>query len=170
MKYEEKLLKLIEASKQEGSQVYEYIPLKALLRLVGGDLSHIGTGLIEGRKVIYRGMSDIKSIHFTECWEDYTLAPLKRTIFGVEVEAFEDADFDEDNEVVAFEVGIDLKSGVYDIIHEGYYKKSELLCIKQFLFKSRKEAAAVAAAMNRFLNMSSKQLAKVNEVLKEECL
>lgn len=165
MTYEEKLVKLVEISKQEVSAISRNVTVDDLLRLVEGDLSDIGDGILENRVVLVQGKKLGGGGFFKGIAEHYSLAPSTRTVFGVEVEEFEDADFDEDGEVVAFEVGIDLKSGIYDIIHEGYYRKSELLLTIPLLFKRGSEAAAVADAMNRLMNMSSEDAATFNKLL-----
>lgn len=164
MTYEEKLVKLIEVSKQEDSAINRNITVDDLLRLVEGDLSNIGDGILENRVVLVQGKK-LGCGFFRGIAEHYSLAHRTRAVFGVEVEEFEDADFDEDGAVVAFEVGIDLKSGIYDIIHEGYYRKSELSLTIPLLFKRGSEAAAVADAMNRFLNISVEDAEAVNKLL-----
>ena len=164
MTYEEKLVKLIEISKQDGSAISGNIAVDKLLRLVEGDLSDIGDGILENRVVLVQGKK-LGCGYFRGIAEHYSLAPRTRTVFGVEVEEFEDKDFDEGGVVIAFGVRLLTGKGAYDITGQGYYKKRDRVCDKPFLFKSASEANAVANTMNRLLNMSVEDAEAVNKLL-----
>lgn len=161
MTYEEKLVKLIEVSKQEGSAIRKKIAVNDLLRLVEGDLSNIGDGILENRVVLVRG-EKIGCGYFKGIAEHYSLAPRTRTVFGIEVEEFEDADFKGGCYISVYDVyfsyeGMRFVSGL-----ASYLSKVASLPLE---FKHPHEAAAVADAMNRLMNISVEDAEAVNKLL-----
>lgn len=161
MTYEEKLVKLIEVSKQEGSAIRKNIAVDDLLRLVEGDLSNIGDGILENRVVLVRG-EKISCGYFKGIAEHYSLAPRTRTVFGVEVEEFEDKDFEEGCCPRAYVVHPSIWRDGFDWGSVYNQVKSEDLTLA---FKNASEAAAVADAMNRLMNISVEDAEAVNKLL-----
>lgn len=74
----EKENKLLEVAKQEGSAISPWIRQKHLARLVDGDLSHIGDGILEGKDALM--YNEVYSwLNFdAEAWA-YSLAPAQPT-------------------------------------------------------------------------------------------
>jgi len=77
-----KLLKLVELSQVEDSGISEGIEAYSLIRLVDGDLSHIGEAILQGLTVS-DNCGKIKNNFFILPPTDYTIAPQTEWIEGV---------------------------------------------------------------------------------------
>lgn len=78
MSAKEKLWKLVEIAEKKDSIINPYIRGKDLTRLVDGDLSHIGDGILEGRDVLLDN-EEFSSLSFTAEARAYSLVPAQPT-------------------------------------------------------------------------------------------
>lgn len=139
MSSEEKLLELVKMA-EEGIALPVYISLANLKRLTDGDLSHIGDGLLEGRSVSHYGEFILREHDYYDLACNYSLAPLKCTDSGEEVEEL-------------YEVYLCEGLEQY-FVKKVYKRKSERLPLTNTFFVDESKAQVAAEEMTKFLKMS----------------
>lgn len=149
----EQLLKLLLKRKWK-------VGLEALDRLVDGDLSHIGDGLLKGRAVLWLD-EPVTNPSFEHLGFEYSLSAPMRTVFGVEVEEFVEEDFDRKGYATLYEV--------YPYFTYHFRKvsvcKPDVVCYSNSFFKHEQEAKAVTERLNSLLNMTAEQGSEVASIL-----
>lgn len=147
VKDKKKFAKLVKIALSDNDRISERIEIKDLVRLTDGELSHVGSALINGCEVV-QGVGGVPACIYNGDASFYKIKTGTITVFGVEVEPFTGEDLAKVKKCSLYGYGIvfNIDAGMYITV---LYNYPPTRACNKTVFKREIDGKAVADAMNR---------------------